>query len=222
MTTPSDSRLTVLGHRLNTVISIAVILFAVYFFLRPQGPLGRKWASYQHEQDVTAVARSVWDSLSQGPILGGGDATLVVFTDYECPFCRAANDTIEQALQLDSSVSIAHRHFPLTAAHPNARAAAVLVECADMHGRFEPVHRLLMTTSEWQRTGDFEPLLNNMTGFDVSDWNMCRDRADIAEQLQRDSILARNLSVAGTPTFVSRRGIHVGIPTVRKLLDLAR
>jgi 2-hydroxychromene-2-carboxylate isomerase len=91
-----------------------------------------------------------------------------------------------------------------------------------MHGLFEPVHRLLRTTSEWQRTGDFEPLLHNMTGFDISDWNMCRGRADVAEQLQRDSILARNLSVAGTPTFVSRRGIHVGVPTVRKLLDLAR
>ena len=79
-----------------------------------------------------------------------------------------------------------------------------------------------MTTSEWQRTGDFEGLLNDVTDFDVSHLEMCRGRADIAEKLQRDSILAENLSVTGTPTFVSRRGIHVGIPTVKELLDLAR
>ncbi|WP_419161127.1 DsbA family protein [Candidatus Palauibacter sp.] len=183
--------------------------------------MGRKWALYRHEQNVTALARSVWDSLSQRPILGGGDATIVVFTDYECPFCRAANDTIEHVLKLNPAVAIAHRQFPLTAIHANARAAAVLVECADVQGLFEPVHRSLMMTNEWQSTGDFDALLDSVEGFNVSHLDLCRNSADITEKLSRDNLLANDLGVAATPTFLSRRGIHVGIPTVKELLELA-
>ncbi|MCY3700261.1 MAG: thioredoxin domain-containing protein [Gemmatimonadetes bacterium] len=220
-TTSHESRLVELGRRLNTFISIAVILFAAYYFLRSEGPLGRQWVQYQHERNVTALARSEWHSLSQRPILGSGDADVVVFTDYECPFCRAANDTIDRVLKLNPTVAIAHRQFPLTAIHANARAAAVLVECADEQGFFEPVHRSLMTTNEWQSTGDFDALINATEGLDVDQFDVCRDSADIAVRLRRDSILARNLAVTATPTFVSRHGIHVGVPTQETLLNLA-
>lgn len=220
-TTSHESRLAELGRRLNTFISIAVILFAAYYFLRPEGPLGRQWVQYQHERNVTALARSVWDSLSQRPILGSGDADLVVFTDYECPFCRAANDTIDHVLKLNPTVAIAHRQFPLTAIHANARAAAILVECADEQGLFGPVHRSLMTTNEWRSTGDFAALLSATEGFDVDQFAVCRTSADIVGRLRRDSVLARDLAVTATPTFVSRRGIHVGVPTQKTLLNLA-
>ena len=219
--TSHESRLAALGRRLNTFISIAVILSAAYYLLRPEGPLGRRWAQYQHERNVTTLARSVWDSLSQRPILGSGDARLVVFTDYECPFCRAANDTIDRFLKLNPTVAIAHRQLPLTAIHSNALAAAVLVECAEEQGLFEPVHRSLMTTNEWQSTGDFDALLNTAGGLDVDQLEVCRNSADVIGRLRRDSILARDLAVTATPTFVSRHGIHVGVPTQEALLDLA-
>ena len=220
-TTSQRSRLAELGRRLNTFISIAVIFFAAYYFLRPEGPLGRRWVQYQHERNVTALARSEWHTLSQRPILGSGDADLVVFTDYECPFCRAANDTIDHVLKLNPTVAIAHRQFPLTAIHANARAAAVLVECADDQGLFEPIHRSLMTTNEWQSTGDFDVLLRTTEGFDADQFDVCRNSADIAGRLRRDSILARDFAVTATPTFVSRHGIHVGVPTQKTLLNLA-
>ncbi len=78
-----------------------------------------------------------------------------------------------------------------------------------------------MMTNEWQSTGDFDALLDSVEGFNVSHLDLCRNSADITEKLSRDNLLANDLGVAATPTFLSRRGIHVGIPTVKELLELA-
>jgi protein-disulfide isomerase len=68
-----------------------------------------------------------------------GGRTLVVYADFECPFC-AALDVQLQALRADRVV---FRHFPVRSSHPRAWPAACAVEAAGLQGRFWEMHDAL-------------------------------------------------------------------------------
>jgi protein-disulfide isomerase len=62
----------------------------------------------------------------------------VVYGDYECPYCAAAEVRL-RALP----VRVAFRHFPVRSRHPRAYAAACAAEAAAAQGRFWGMHDLL-------------------------------------------------------------------------------
>src|SRR5574340_620263 len=63
--------------------------------------------------------------------LGKADAkvTIVEFSDFQCPACRAAHKLLPDLLQkYPDQVEIVYRQFPLTQIHPNAQIAAQAAE----------------------------------------------------------------------------------------------
>jgi protein-disulfide isomerase len=68
-----------------------------------------------------------------------GGRTLIVYADFECPFC-AALDVRLQALAADRVV---FRHFPVRSSHPRAWPAACAAEAAGLQGRFWEMHDAL-------------------------------------------------------------------------------
>jgi protein-disulfide isomerase len=68
-----------------------------------------------------------------------GGRTLIVYADFECPFC-AALDMRLQGLHADRVV---FRHFPVRSSHPRAWPAACAVEAAGLQGRFWEMHDAL-------------------------------------------------------------------------------
>ena len=80
---------------------------------------------------------------------GSADAPvqIVEFSDFECPFCRRAEPTIQAVLaKYQGKVSLAYRDFPLNAIHPSAQRAAEASRCAAEQGRFWPYHERLFTS----------------------------------------------------------------------------
>jgi protein-disulfide isomerase len=70
-----------------------------------------------------------------------GQVQLVVFSDFQCPFCRAFASTLDSLLaSYPTQLHVVFRHFPIAAIHPNAFAFAVASECASAQGRFKPFH----------------------------------------------------------------------------------
>jgi protein-disulfide isomerase len=75
--------------------------------------------------------------------LSRGDAkapiTLVEFTDFQCPFCRAFFMQTAPQLVTDyvktGQVRYVVKDFPLESIHPNALKAAEAVHCADVRGK---------------------------------------------------------------------------------------
>ncbi len=56
--------------------------------------------------------------------------TLIVYSDFECPFCRNFHDTLKEVMKKErASVNIVYRHFPLPF-HESAMPAAKASECA--------------------------------------------------------------------------------------------
>jgi hypothetical protein len=63
----------------------------------------------------------------------------VEYGDYECPDSRQAFREIE-CVEARLDTRFAFRHFPLTAIHPRATAAAAAAEAAALQGRFWEMH----------------------------------------------------------------------------------
>lgn len=73
-----------------------------------------------------------------GPVKGPADApvTLIVFTDFECSFCRKTHEELDALMdRFPGKIRLAFRHFPL-AMHKMARQTAEFAWCAQQQGRF--------------------------------------------------------------------------------------
>jgi len=79
-------------------------------------------------------------------VLGSANApvTMIIFGDFQCPYCRQAYDTAEKQVRdtyvKDGKVKMVFRDFPLDAVHKSARPAAEAARCAGEQGRYWDYH----------------------------------------------------------------------------------
>lgn len=74
----------------------------------------------------------------------GADLELLLYGDFECPFCTAAQGIIARVeTRLGGRLRLVFRHFPLESVHPHARAAALASESAAAQDSFWPYHDAL-------------------------------------------------------------------------------
>lgn len=133
------------------------------------------------EPRLTAVDRIDVASLPLADAIkdvrGSGERTLVVFSDPDCPYCRR----LEQQLKDVTNVTVFTFLFPLEQIHPEARAKAIAVWCANDRAA---AWRALMLRGEQPPPP--------------------KGRCD--HPLERNASLAERLGVRGTPTLFSGDG----------------
>ena len=76
--------------------------------------------------------------------------TLMVYVDFECPFCKQAHPIEKEFYQQNQSeLSLVLRHFPLESIHPTALKKSEIAECAFIQkgneGFFEAVDAIFST-----------------------------------------------------------------------------
>ena len=79
-------------------------------------------------------------------IKGDKDAkvTLVEYSDFQCPACRAWEPRIESLMnEFGNHVRLVYRNFPLKTIHQNAQISAQAAEAAGMQGKYWEMHGLL-------------------------------------------------------------------------------
>jgi protein-disulfide isomerase len=161
------------------------------------------------------VGRSPARGPAQAPI------TLVLFSDFECPFCGRVEATLA-ALEAayPGKIRFVWKHFPLEF-HPNARAAARAAVAAGEQGRFWEMRSLLLGAQTQLGAGDLEQHARAL-GLDLA-----RFRASLAgpasdEVVEADVRQGRALGVTGTPVlFINRRKL-VGaqpLPVMKAAVD---
>ena len=130
-----------------------------------------------------------------------GARLVVVYGDYECPFCAAT----ELRLRALETVRVAFRHFPVRASHPRAQAAAHAAEAAAEQGSFWPMHDSLFDDQGrledphlWARA--------ERLGLDVARFDSDRRSVRVAERVRAQFHGGVRAGVATTPTlFVDGR-----------------
>jgi Na+:H+ antiporter, NhaA family len=135
---------------------------------------------------------------------------LVMYGDFQCPFCNAAQPIIRRVRdRLEGRLRFAFRHFPLTQVHPDAQRAAEASEAAAAQGAFWEMHDALYA-ARGELGLDAVLAAARAVGLDVE-----RVRAKLAAgthtaRVVEDVRSGRAAGVNGTPTFFVNGLRHPG------------
>jgi protein-disulfide isomerase len=144
-----------------------------------------------------------------------GAPVVVVYGDYECPFCAA----LELRLRA-LPIRVAFRHFPVRSSHPRAFAAACAAEAAGMQDAFWPMHDALFADQGrledphlWARA--------ERLGLDLAQFDADRRDPAVAARIAADFRGGVRAGVPTTPTMFWDGVRHAGRPDEALLVRLA-
>jgi predicted DsbA family dithiol-disulfide isomerase len=148
---------------------------------------------------------------SKGP--ASAPVLLVLFSDFQCPYCKQFNETVKQVLKhYGDKVHMVFRQFPLTEIHPNARKAAEASLCADGQGHFWEFHDLLFQTQSSLKVEDLKGKAAKL-GLDTAAFDTCLDSARFGSRVYEDMRAGMAAGVEGTPAlFVNGRFLYGSRP----------
>jgi protein-disulfide isomerase len=181
----------------------------------PEVPVGQCRMLLNHYPQLVAQLRArdarnrplspeAWSSLIAGTPASLGPATakvtIVEFSDFQCPYCAQAHETVHQLRERYSDqVRIIFRHFPL-AFHEHARLAAQAAVGAQAQGKFWPFHDRLFTHQNALDRKSLEGYAQEL-GLDVAAFKKGLDDNSFDAQVEADMALGRSVRVDGTPTM---------------------
>lgn len=189
--------------------AVVLTVLAVFRFLVPAGPADAAMPAFTRE-----VAG--WDAIRQdGHLLVGSGAgpTMLVFSDFECPFCRRFSGEVLPRIEaeLGQRVTVRFRHLPLPQ-HLHAYPAARAAECAGAQGAFKSFHdRLFLQTPSVDWSPDVSVKLAASAGVaDTLAFRSCVTELANVPTIDRDSALARRIGVTGTPAVIIEGVYYLG------------
>lgn len=177
-------------------------------------------------------------NLNGRPTRGAKDpqVTLVMYDDYECPFCARMYITLmnEVLNRYRDKVQVVLKDFPLTDTHPWAMDAALAANCVaaqsnDAYWAFSDylhTHQQAVTAAWKQSNTVFESMAAERaraTGANADAVKACVEQHDVTA-IQKSMAEARSLGVSATPGLFINGQIYVGeltIPQLRAALDRA-
>jgi protein-disulfide isomerase len=140
-------------------------------------------------------------AVGNAPVQGPHDAavTLIEYADYECPYCRKVEPTLERLRkQYGDKVAFAFKNFPLPM-HSHAEKAAEAANCAAQQGKFWQFHDKLFSDNSLD-----VPALKKLavsTGLDGTKFDKCLDSGQQYDAVQKELAEGTKLGLSGTPSF---------------------
>ncbi len=147
--------------------------------------------------------------------------TIVEFSDYQCPHCRAAHREIRAlAAKHPDQVRLIHRHLPLDMAchpvlrrpfHTHACLFAEAAECAGRQDRFWEMNDALFSIQDSVKAAEVDPVeLAVRLGLNRVEFKRCLQSHATAERIEADLKAAMDRQLRGTPTFLVGDEVHLG------------
>ena len=127
-----------------------------------------------------------------------GDVTLVMFSDYNCPYCRATAPEIDRLLAADPKLKVVWREMPVLGPDSDAAAAAALA--AAKQGKYLAFHRALFSGNHPDQNG--VAAAAKAAGLDPGKFAADRAAPDVQAEITANLALARRLQIGATPFFV--------------------
>jgi len=133
--------------------------------------------------------------------------TLVLFSDFQCPFCSRVEPTVKQIRdRYGDKVRIAWKHLPLPF-HPNAMPAARAAEAARQQGRFWEMHDKLFADQAALSEPTYARYAKEL-GLDADRFGRDAAAEATARRIAEDMQVAAGVGATGTPTaFVNCRRV---------------
>lgn len=141
-------------------------------------------------------------NFADDPSIGPEDAalTIVLFEDFECPFCARLYPNVKTTIQKYSDrVRFVYRDFPLNDIHPHAQLAAEAGQCAHEQGKFWEYHDTLFQNQTRLTESDLKSYATYV-GMNRQDFDFCLESGKYTEEVRADFQDGVEVGVTGTPT----------------------
>ena len=145
------------------------------------------------------------------------EVTLVEFFDYDCPYCKASNPSVDRLLQEDKGLRVVYRELPILG--PDSVTAARLSLEASKLGRFARFHDTLWVAG--RPAPDTIAAAAQAAGISSTP----NGDPQIEAELKRNYALAGQLGATGTPLFVIGDRVMngaVGYDALKQAIDAVR
>ena len=178
------------------------------------------------EAIVTNRQRIEYDGLSI--VVGDPSSalTFVEYYDYRCPFCYENHPAIQRLVSENPDVRFVFKQFPvkdIPGEYPVSLLAAKMAMAAEMQGKFLTFHDTAFIAERPLRESDLLAIAE-MAGIDMGRLLTDMDDPRIIESIRENLIMARNVGITGTPTFIIGGQIYEGLQsyqTLQQALDEA-
>ncbi|MFI3299896.1 MAG: vitamin K epoxide reductase family protein [Candidatus Gastranaerophilales bacterium] len=155
-----------------------------------------------------------------GNILGdkNGAVKVYVFSDYQCPICKAHNIMMHKLAKELKNVEIVHKNLPLDMEcnsylinpfHEGSCTAARYALAAEEQGRFWDINSILFEKKPKTEAEILE--IAAELDFDIEKLIDDADSIEVSNRLRKEIDFANQNGINGTPTIVLNRKIIVGI-----------
>lgn len=137
------------------------------------------------------------------PERGGGakaPVTIIEFSDYQCPFCKRGEDSINQVMKAyGDKIRLVYRDYPLPM-HSMARPASEAAACANAQGKFWEYHAKLFDNQTSLSDDKFKQLAKDV-GLDQAKFDECLAKKPFGAKIDEDVAAGSKVGVNGTPAF---------------------
>lgn len=172
------------------------------------------------------------------PVKGSGTVTIVEIADFQCPHCKAAEDSLTEVLKAyPNKVKVVWRHMPLPFHAQAELAAEASVEAFKQKGNdgFWKMHDALLAHQADQdglERANIDSYARTL-GLDMTRFKNALDTGANASPVDADKRAASNAAITGTPAFLIGTGNATGTWTaytlaggvtgakLKKLIDLS-
>lgn len=139
---------------------------------------------------------------------------LIVYSDFDCPFCAEFEQTLKQAQEkYQDKLAIAFRHNPLRS-HPMAYTASLSAECAGEQNKFWEMHDKIFAANSANALNDDQIKADaKELGLDVVKFAQCVESEKFKDKIQEQYLEAVNLNVIGAPgSFLNGKPLSGAVP----------
>jgi len=141
----------------------------------------------------------VGNSAVRGP--KDAPVTIVMFSDFQCPFCVQTTPVIDEVLKAyPNDVNFVMKQFPLRQIHPNADPAARAAIAAGKQNKFWEMHDDLYKNSKNLSPETIKGIAEKI-GLDMKRFEADQNSDEVKKQVDAELALGAKNDVRGTPSF---------------------
>ena len=153
-------------------------------------------------QEVELNIKNEYLYNSNSPRIGENDslARIVIFSDYQCPFCADADEIINQLItKYGDKIQLTHRDFVV---HPTATIHAKAAQAANLQGKFLEMNKELFSDANLDvENEDGVIRLAEKLSLDITKFRADLNSEAINTIIDQDKKDASNIGLTGTPSI---------------------
>ena len=188
------------------VVVTGVLVYQQFFKSQADTPYISEWKSFVVDRQ---------------PILGKPEAPtkIILFSDYQCPFCRQLEPALEELVEKKGAHAIAVYRYemPLTTIHKQAYLAAIASKCVSRQGSVFDFQKVLFEHADDLSEERIMALAGDLNFLDVAQFKSCLLTKATASDVDHDISVAQKLGIKGVPVLLINGNRVDGVQDVSSL-----